>query len=92
MSMTLEELKAEALNLPSEEREWLADILYASVDGEEEDEAVVEQAWREEIRHRIEEIDSGVEPGIPAEEVFARLRGDASAVSPPCCARAQKKI
>ena len=74
MSMTLEELKAEALKLPDMEREWLADFLYASVDGEEEDEAVVELSWREEIHRRIEEIDSGADVGIPAEEVFARLR------------------
>lgn len=73
MSMTLEELRAEALKLPSEERELLADFLYASVDGEEADPG---ELWQAEIAHRIREIRSGTVRPIPAEQALAEIRAE----------------
>ncbi|MBX9582603.1 MAG: addiction module protein [Gemmataceae bacterium] len=33
-----------------------------------------EEAWVEEIDRRLADLDSGKDPGVPAEEVFRRLR------------------
>lgn len=76
MPRSIEEIEADALELPSSEREHLAHRLLASVDREDDadDPAEIEQAWNEEIRRRLEEHRSGDVPGIPAEEVLAELR------------------
>jgi putative addiction module component (TIGR02574 family) len=71
--MTLEELKAEALKLPSDEREWLADFLYASVDGEDSD---LGEAWQAEIARRIDEVRSGAVRTIPAEQALAEIQAE----------------
>ena len=76
MSMTLEQLEAEALKLTPEERERLADSLYVSL----HDQKDVEAAWRDEIARRIAELDSGAEVGIPAEQVFAAVRAELAAM------------
>ena len=34
----------------------------------------VEDAWSDEVKRRIEELDSGRVQGVPAEQVFARAR------------------
>lgn len=34
----------------------------------------VEDAWADEVRRRIEDLDSGRVQGVPAEQVFARAR------------------
>lgn len=36
--------------------------------------ATVEEAWSDEVKRRIEELDSGQVQGVPAEQVFARAR------------------
>jgi putative addiction module component (TIGR02574 family) len=36
--------------------------------------AGVEEAWAEEVKRRMEDLDSGRVQGIPAEQVFARAR------------------
>ena len=36
--------------------------------------ASVDEAWAEEIKRRMEELDSGKVQAIPAEQVFARAR------------------
>jgi putative addiction module component (TIGR02574 family) len=68
--MTNLDIEAEALKLPSHERARLAELLIASLD--EEDEWA--QAWAAEAERRYEELKSGAVTGVPAEEVFARLR------------------
>lgn len=71
MSTLLDELAQRARALPPEERVRLAEELLATV---HEVDADVDAAWDEEIRRRVEEIDSGMATLIPAEEVFAEVR------------------
>jgi putative addiction module component (TIGR02574 family) len=70
MSMTRDELKAEVLSLPPEDREWLIELLVTSLDSE----ADFTPAQLRELERRGEEMASGKVPGIPAEEFFARVR------------------
>lgn len=72
MSRTVEQLKSLLAGLPVEDRAELAHFLLHSLPPEEdvEDEA----AWVEELNRRLEEIKSGKDVGIPAEQVFAELR------------------
>lgn len=69
MSSTRERLEAEARRLPREERARLAEALISSLD----EEAEIEQAWAEEIRRRLQELDSGSISTIPADQVFQEL-------------------
>jgi putative addiction module component (TIGR02574 family) len=71
MSDLVDELSRKARALPPEERVRLAEELLATV---QEVDPEVEAAWDEEIKRRIEEIDSGRAKLIPAEEVFAEVR------------------
>lgn len=74
MSLPLEQLEAEVLELPIQERARLAQRLIASLDESDEVAAEVERAWEEEIRRRVAELDAGNVELIPAEQVFAELR------------------
>ncbi len=69
MSLTIEQIKAEAMKLPPETRVDLADWLLVSVESRES----VQAAWDAEIARRIEEIESGKVELIPGEEVFAKI-------------------
>jgi putative addiction module component (TIGR02574 family) len=69
MSLTIEQIKAEAMKLPPEVRADLADWLWVSVESRES----VQAAWDAEIARRIEELESGNVELIPGEEVFARI-------------------
>ena len=71
MSDLVDELARKARALPPEDRVRLAEELLATV---QEVDPQVEAAWDEEIRRRIDEIDSGKAKLIPAEEVFAEVR------------------
>jgi putative addiction module component (TIGR02574 family) len=73
--VSVQELEAEALKLPSHERARLAHRLIVSLDEDaNENPAEVERAWEEEIRRRLAELEAGTAELIPAEEVFAELR------------------
>jgi putative addiction module component (TIGR02574 family) len=61
-----------ALALPPEARAAIAGSLLESLDENPPDPAV-EAAWSEEIKRRIDEIDSGKVQLIPYEEVRRRL-------------------
>lgn len=75
MRTTLEQVTQEALALSTQERSTLTRALIQSLEDEPaEDSTEVEQAWLREIAHRIGEIKSGRVQGIPAEEVFSKLR------------------
>jgi putative addiction module component (TIGR02574 family) len=63
------ELLKAALELTSEEREQLADELWASLDGGTP--AQVEQAWADEIERRVDEADAGQVEPIPGNDVRA---------------------
>ena len=58
MTQEVAELLKKAMALPPEARAALAGSLLESLDDEPADEGV-EAAWNEEIKRRIEEIDSG---------------------------------
>lgn len=68
--MSLQELESEALKLPSHERARLAEALIASLDEEDE----ISAAWADEAERRDEDLRSGAVKGVPAEEVFERIR------------------
>jgi putative addiction module component (TIGR02574 family) len=72
MTDTASKLKAELLNLASEDRAELAYFLIRSL--EEEPDTGVQPAWEAELERRWQEMQSGNVVGVPAEEVFAELR------------------
>ena len=72
MSPEVSELLKKALALPPEARAALAGSILESLDDEPADKGV-EAAWNDEIKRRIEEIDSGKVQMIPYEEVRRRL-------------------
>jgi putative addiction module component (TIGR02574 family) len=65
------EILKQALSLPPEARAALADFLLDSLDTEVDEEAG--QRWREEIRKRISELDSGAVRAVAWPDVHARL-------------------
>jgi putative addiction module component (TIGR02574 family) len=69
VALSIEQIKAEAMQLPPEARADLADWLWVSVESRES----VQAAWDVEIARRIAEIESGTVELIPGEEVFARI-------------------
>ena len=66
------QLLKEALSLPPEARAALADSLLESIDAEVDEDA--ESKWRDEIRKRMAELDSGAVRAISWSEVETRLR------------------
>ena len=84
MGRTLDELRAEVLQLDTEERGALADSIWESFLTDEERE--IQNAWIEEAERRLQEMRSRNVKGIPAEEVLARLRAkyDAGSSSSRC--------
>lgn len=70
MSIPVEVLEVEVLNLPPAERSRLLDRLLASLDPD----LAWEDAWAQEVDRREAEIAAGRASWIPGEEVVARLR------------------
>ena len=71
MSRDAGEILKEALALPPEARAALADSLWESL--EEESDQGVDEAWRQEVRKRLAELDSGAVTTIPWSEARAQL-------------------
>lgn len=71
MSSLIDELSRKARSLPPEERIRLAEELLSSVQDSDEE---IETAWEDEIKRRLDEVESGTAKLIPAEEVFAEIR------------------
>lgn len=71
MPMTLNEIVEEVRHWPREQVTALVDQLASTIHGEDPE---AQAAWRQEIRQRIAEIESGAITGIPGEEVSARVR------------------
>lgn len=69
MSPNAQRLLEQALQLPLDERDWLAESLLMAG----EPEAEVTSAWDAEIQHRLDEIDSGKVEMIPLEDVLADM-------------------
>lgn len=76
MSMTLEELEAEALKLPGDVRARLAERLLTSLedDGSNDDPTEVGSLWDAEIQRRLNLLDQGLMATAPASDVIARAR------------------
>ena len=74
MSTRLQQIEAEALRLPPEERESLAGVLVQSL----EDAAVneIDAAWIEEAEQRFQKWRAGKVDGIPSEKFFPEIRRD----------------
>ena len=69
-------LLQQALSLSVEEQEALANSLFSNLDREMNEgpvEAGAEEAWGEEIKRRVDNIQSGRTKMIPYEEVRRRL-------------------
>ena len=73
MADLVSELSQRARALAPEDRARLAEELLASLEGDVDPE--FEAAWDAELRRRVAEIDSGAVKLVPADEVFARVRG-----------------
>jgi putative addiction module component (TIGR02574 family) len=75
MSLPLERLETEALELPVRERAALAHRLIASLDeGPDDDPTEVELAWEGEIRQRLEAYRNGEVQAVSSDDVFAKAR------------------
>ncbi len=72
MKTELKKIVDNALLLPTHERAELANILLSSLDDDSQRD--IEDAWGAELEKRIHDIRSGNVKGIPAAEVFAKLR------------------
>lgn len=70
MNATLETVEAAALQLTAEERGELIERLIDTVVPP----PPLHPAWEAEIARRVAEMDAGVVEGIPAEQVFAKMR------------------
>jgi putative addiction module component (TIGR02574 family) len=66
------ELLKEALSLPQEQRAAPIDSLLESLDSEIDEDA--EEAWRQEIYRRLQQIGSGAVQLIPWDDAERRLR------------------
>jgi hypothetical protein len=72
MALTVDQLVAEARQLPRDQSAELIDRLLAATLNVPD--ADIETAWKVETRRRIAEIESGAEPGVPGEQALAELR------------------
>lgn len=66
--MSIQELEVEAMKLPPEERERLAEKLLSSVDAD----LAFESEWAAEADRRVEEVRSGLVKPVSGDEVFRR--------------------
>lgn len=71
MSGTKQEILADALSLPADDRADLAVTLLESLD--EPTDAGVDEAWAVEIERRVREVDSGAVKTIPWPEARAQI-------------------
>ncbi|HEY1210261.1 MAG TPA: addiction module protein [Terracidiphilus sp.] len=73
MQHTYEEVRQIAGELPEEQRIQLASSLWESVGADAEGAAIIEAAWDREIKHRLDEIDSGAVDMVSLEDILARM-------------------
>jgi putative addiction module component (TIGR02574 family) len=80
MPMTAQDLLEAANRLSQADRSWLVqELLHPPGDGSTE--AELEAAWGDEIKRRLDEIDSGSVQMIPLEEVLADMDAQIAAKS-----------
>lgn len=68
MTAAAQALKPVLDRLSVEDRRELASYLL------EESEPDIHPAWKDEIKERMADVESGVEKGVPASEIMARLK------------------
>lgn len=70
--MTLDQIVEAASHLPREQMAEVVDrltsVLHAGIDSE------IEEAWKQETRHRLEELESGKVQAVSGEAVSDRIR------------------
>ncbi|MDA0806828.1 MAG: addiction module protein [Planctomycetota bacterium] len=80
MTPIARQLLESALKLPGSERVALASSLFESLereqDGQEEDAAIVQAEWNNEICKRVEELDSGQVTTIPWSVARRMIQGE----------------
>jgi len=75
MSPKLEQIEIEILNLPEDDRaELFGSLLRSFQEAAPESDTRIARIWAEEAERRDQAMESGEDPGVPAEEVFRRLR------------------
>lgn len=72
MSLTVESLEAEALQLSAAERARLVERLIASLDADPE----VEETWGAEVERRNAEVESGAVSLLPGPQVLAEQKAE----------------
>ncbi len=72
MHMTVDQIVAEARQLPRDQVAELFDLIGLELHGGID--PSVEEAWGKEALRRFAQIESGEEKGIPGNEVMARMR------------------
>ena len=72
MSTSVEDLAAQAIHLPADERTRLAGLLLASLPADVD--ADVDAAWDAEIRRRVDEVNAGTAGLVSSDEVHASAR------------------
>ncbi len=70
MPLTLDQIVEETRHWPPDQVANLVDRLTEELEPAVE----IEAAWRTETRRRVAEIEGGQVPGLPGEEVSARVR------------------
>ncbi len=74
MTQQTAQLLEQVLRLPEKERSELADKLLENLEPASEED--VEAAWGEEIRRRIEEVESGAVKPVPWDEARRQILED----------------
>jgi Putative addiction module component len=72
--MTLENLEAEVLLLPRDSQATLLARLLEHLGQSNEIDQEVASAWAQEAERRDQEMDGGQITGVPAEQVFQKVR------------------
>ena len=72
MATTVEQLAEQAMNLPTESRARLADLLVESLDADEL--GKVDRLWIAEAKRRRDEVRSGRVETVPGEEALRKVR------------------
>lgn len=72
MAMSEKKLAEQAMNLPTESRARLADLLVESLDAEEL--GHIDQLWVAEAKRRRDEVRSGCVEAIPGDQALQKVR------------------
>ncbi len=77
MPESTQQLIASALQLNPADRAFVANAILASLDGlDDNEQSDVRDAWSDEIRSRIDDIDSGRVKTIPSAEAWKMIDGE----------------